>query len=136
MAEQPVNRRLTRLAAFCLIAVFAVACKPDPEPVLEALRRLRADRSSATMVGDGLQDIRAGKAAGIDVPAQAIESAAVVIRPPALAEADLAARLRIGDPGVVPRVHDGEVWLDLRTVFPDQDDLLVATVVEACVAAR
>ena len=38
--------------------------KPDPDPVLEALRRLGADPGDAVYVGDSPFDIRAGKAAG------------------------------------------------------------------------
>jgi pyrophosphatase PpaX len=38
--------------------------KPDPEPVLEALRRLGASPDDAVYVGDSPFDIRAGKAAG------------------------------------------------------------------------
>lgn len=38
--------------------------KPDPAMLELALHRLRADRSTATMIGDGLQDLRAGKALG------------------------------------------------------------------------
>ncbi len=37
---------------------------------------------------------------------------------------DLAARLRACDPPIVARVEDGRVLLDLRTVFPEQDDLI------------
>jgi phosphoglycolate phosphatase len=44
--------------------------KPDPAPLREALRLLgfAADRpppAAGTMVGDGVQDLRAGKAAGL-----------------------------------------------------------------------
>lgn len=38
--------------------------KPDPDPVLEALRRLGAAPADAVYVGDSPFDIRAGKAAG------------------------------------------------------------------------
>jgi len=38
---------------------------------------------------------------------------------------DLAAALRIGDPPVIARVEDGRVLLDLRTVFPEQDQIIV-----------
>jgi pyrophosphatase PpaX len=38
--------------------------KPDPDPVLEALRRLGASTQEAVYVGDSPFDIRAGKAAG------------------------------------------------------------------------
>ena len=38
--------------------------KPQPDPLLEALRRLGADASDAAYVGDSPFDIRAAKAAG------------------------------------------------------------------------
>ena len=39
--------------------------KPEPDPLLEALRRLDADPSEAAYVGDSPFDIRAAKAAGV-----------------------------------------------------------------------
>jgi len=39
--------------------------KPDPAPILEALRRLGADPEDAAYVGDSPFDIRAAKAAGV-----------------------------------------------------------------------
>jgi pyrophosphatase PpaX len=39
--------------------------KPHPEPVLEALRRLRSDADEAAFVGDSPFDVGAGKAAGV-----------------------------------------------------------------------
>jgi pyrophosphatase PpaX len=39
--------------------------KPDPDPVLEALRRLDASPEDAAYVGDSPFDIRAGNAAGV-----------------------------------------------------------------------
>lgn len=39
--------------------------KPSPAPLLEALRRLDVTAANAAMAGDGLQDLRAGKAAGV-----------------------------------------------------------------------
>jgi phosphoglycolate phosphatase-like HAD superfamily hydrolase len=38
--------------------------KPDPEPVLLALRELGVEPASAAMVGDTPDDMRAGRAAG------------------------------------------------------------------------
>jgi L-seryl-tRNA(Ser) seleniumtransferase len=38
----------------------------------------------------------------------------------------LAAQLRASDPPIIARVEEGRVLVDLRTVFPDQDDLVVA----------
>ena len=37
---------------------------------------------------------------------------------------ELAGRLRASDPPVIARVEEGRVLLDLRTVFPEQDDVL------------
>jgi len=39
---------------------------------------------------------------------------------------ELAARLRASDPPVIARVEDGRVLLDLRTVFPEQDEIVTA----------
>jgi L-seryl-tRNA(Ser) seleniumtransferase len=35
---------------------------------------------------------------------------------------ELAGRLRAADPPIIARVEDGRVLLDLRTVFPEQDE--------------
>ena len=42
-----------------------------------------------------------------------------------LTAADLTARLRQSDPPIVARVEEGGVLLDLRTVFPEQDEALL-----------
>lgn len=39
--------------------------KPDPEPVLEAVRRLDADPSTTVFIGDSPHDMAAGRAAGV-----------------------------------------------------------------------
>ena len=38
---------------------------------------------------------------------------------------EIATRLRGGDPPIIARVEEGRVLLDLRTVFPEQDDCMV-----------
>ena len=35
---------------------------------------------------------------------------------------ELAARLRASNPPIIARVEDAQVLLDLRTVFPEQDE--------------
>jgi len=47
---------------------------------------------------------------------------------------ELAARLREGDPAIFCRVHAGCVLLDLRTVLPEEDDLLAAALGRAAAA--
>jgi L-seryl-tRNA(Ser) seleniumtransferase len=39
---------------------------------------------------------------------------------------ELASNLRVLNPPIIARVEDGRVLLDLRTVFPLQDDVLIA----------
>jgi L-seryl-tRNA(Ser) seleniumtransferase len=43
-----------------------------------------------------------------------------------LSSDELAARLRNSDPPIIARVEEGRVLLDLRTVFPEQDEILTA----------
>ena len=63
----------------------------------------------------------------------AAPSAVLPTRLVALTHADLSAeelsvRLRANNPPVIARVEDGRVLLDLRTVFPEQDELLVRAI--------
>ena len=59
------------------------------------------------------------------VPTEAIPSCAIVLAAKSIDEQELATTLRTGSPAILPRVSDGRVWLDLRTVFPDQDSQLL-----------
>jgi seryl-tRNA(Sec) selenium transferase len=43
----------------------------------------------------------------------------------------LARRLRMGATPVVARIAEGKLWLDLRTVLPEQDAALAEAVVVA-----
>jgi L-seryl-tRNA(Ser) seleniumtransferase len=43
-------------------------------------------------------------------------------------DADLAWRLRLGEPAVVGRLRGGRLVLDVRTVFPEQEEALVEAV--------
>jgi L-seryl-tRNA(Ser) seleniumtransferase len=61
----------------------------------------------------------AAVAGGGSIPGYAIPS--VVVRLPTGRPADLAARLRIGNPAVFCRVEDDGVVFDLRTVLPEED---------------
>lgn len=63
------------------------------------------------------------------LPAQAIASSAIAIS--GSNPDQLAARLRLGSPAVVPRSHDGRVLIDLRTVFPDDDEILAERILES-----
>lgn len=64
---------------------------------------------------------------GGSVPTQAIPTWCVAITPRHGSVDDLAARLRRGEPSVVGRIQEGKFLLDLRSVFPAQDMLLIDT---------
>ncbi len=59
------------------------------------------------------------------LPEEGIDSIAVRIEPESMTESELAARLRSGHPAIAPRVQDGAVWLEVRTVLPAQDVSLI-----------
>ena len=57
-----------------------------------------------------------------------------VLTPPALEAPDLeglAARLRSGTPAVVARIADGRLVVDLRSVDPEEDELLAEALLRA-----
>jgi L-seryl-tRNA(Ser) seleniumtransferase len=59
---------------------------------------------------------------GGSIPTKRLSSIAIKLT--VTDEAAFAHRLRSGKPPVVGRVQHGAVWLDLRTVFPSQDERL------------
>jgi L-seryl-tRNA(Ser) seleniumtransferase len=65
-------------------------------------------------------------AGGGSIPGYGIPS--VVVRLPAERPADLAARLRIGNPPVFCRVDDEALVFDIRTVLPEEDGRLARAV--------
>jgi L-seryl-tRNA(Ser) seleniumtransferase len=92
----------------------------------EALARRVADVAAAVgaTVAEGFTLVGGGAAPDRRVPSPVVR--VVCARPDAVA-----ARLRAGDPPVVARVDDGALWLDLRTVEPASDALLVRCVADA-----
>ncbi|HEX6802795.1 MAG TPA: L-seryl-tRNA(Sec) selenium transferase [Terriglobales bacterium] len=57
-------------------------------------------------------------------PSATLPTTLIALTSHSLSADALAARLRVSDPPVVARVEEGRVLLDLRTVFPEQDDVL------------
>jgi L-seryl-tRNA(Ser) seleniumtransferase len=71
---------------------------------------------------------------GGSLPGQTLPSFALRLGPFANGGADvdaIARRLRLGEPGVFGRIVEDRLALDLRTILPEQDDLLARAVVAA-----
>ena len=68
---------------------------------------------------------------GGSLPDQAMKTWVVELEADGVSDAELARRLRMGDPAVMGRVRVGKLLLDVRTVFPGQEDALVGAVRQA-----
>jgi L-seryl-tRNA(Ser) seleniumtransferase len=72
---------------------------------------------------------------GGSLPDQAMKTCVVEVEARDVSDAQLAYRLRTGSPAVMGRLRDGKLVLDVRTVFPAQEDALVEAVRRALLAA-
>jgi L-seryl-tRNA(Ser) seleniumtransferase len=65
---------------------------------------------------------------GGSLPDQTMKTVVLEVQASAISDAELAYRLRTGDPAVVGRVKNEKLLLDVRTVFPEQENELVEAV--------
>ncbi len=65
---------------------------------------------------------------GGSLPDQPMRTVVVEVEAKGRTDDELAARLRLGEPAVVARLRDGKLVLDVRTVFPEQEPVLVEAV--------
>jgi L-seryl-tRNA(Ser) seleniumtransferase len=79
----------------------------------------RGNRIVASVV-DGVSTIGGGSAPGATLPARLVQLAH-----PTLSATVLEKHLRSLDPPVIARIENDRVVLDLRTVLPEQDDILI-----------
>jgi len=88
----------------------------------EAVAKKLQSRWLSAAIRDGESVIGGGAAPSATLPTRVL-----AITCKGLSADQLSARLRASDPPVIARVEEGRVLLDLRTVFPDQDDLVTST---------
>ena len=87
-------------------------------------RRLEGHSMFGVDVVDGLSTVGGGGAPGSALPTRLAR-----LTPRTQSAARLEARLRELQPPVVARIEQDRVVLDLRTVLPEQDDLLATTLI-------
>jgi L-seryl-tRNA(Ser) seleniumtransferase len=98
--------------------------------------RRRAEALAQRLAGlPGLATARPAEdvnyAGGGSLPDQALSTWVVEVEATDVGDAELAHRLRTGEPAVVGRVRAGKLVLDVRTVFPHQEADLVQAVAAA-----
>jgi L-seryl-tRNA(Ser) seleniumtransferase len=100
-----------------------------PLDVLQARAENLAGRLTAV---DGLARVQVVEdiayVGGGSLPDQAMKTWVIEIEAKSVSDADLAWRLRTGTSAVMGRLRDGKLVLDLRTIFPHQEDMLVEAV--------
>lgn len=89
------------------------------EAMAERLRQ--SCRWLRVVVEEGVSEIGGGSLAG-----HTLATMVVKLSPEEMPAGDLAVRLRQCQPPVFARVHEGCVLLDLRTVLPEEDELIAA----------
>jgi L-seryl-tRNA(Ser) seleniumtransferase len=141
VARDPVARavRADKLTIAALEATLAAhaAGRRDQLPVWRSLTvgreelrgraaALAARLGAAASLRDGVS-----VAGGGSLPGEGLPSVLVEVDPAAASDAAVLARLRAGDPPVVARAERGRVVVDLRTVPPDQDELVAEALARA-----
>ncbi|HXG11190.1 MAG TPA: L-seryl-tRNA(Sec) selenium transferase [Gemmataceae bacterium] len=99
---------------------------------LEELRQ-RAEALAARLGEvEGLAAVRVSEdvayVGGGSLPDQAMKTWVLELEARQRSDAELAHRLRTGDPAVLGRLRDGKLVLDVRTIFPHQETALVEAV--------
>ena len=72
------------------------------------------------------------KIGGGTLPKSIVPSVAIDILPPNCVLTDFSALLRQSVPPIVGYIANGRFKLDLRTIFPEQDDIVIDSIREAC----
>ena len=85
---------------------------------------LKSNKLRADLI-DGESLIGGGSA-----PSAVLPTTLIAVTCDRLSATELAARLRASDLPIVARVEEGRVLLDLRTVFPEQDEVLVRALLQ------
>jgi L-seryl-tRNA(Ser) seleniumtransferase len=115
--------------------------KIDEIPALAVLKTSEdALRARAEAISSNLQGLPAtiaigsgkAKAGGGTLPNSNVPSVTIDIVPAKSSVAALAAILRTSNPPVIGYIGDSRFKLDLRTIFPEQDNLVVKAIREAC----
>jgi len=129
--------RVDKLKYAALEATLLAYVKRDHEtiPTLKMMSLTKEDigaraESLANRLGAVARNLKIQLADGESVigggaaPSSVLPTRLLAVTSANLTADELAARLRTSDPPIIARVEEGTVLLDLRTVFPDQDEVV------------
>jgi len=117
------DEHLTQIPVWRMIATEAESLRARCEEMCGRL----ADAGVPVAVRSSVATIGGGSVPGAELPSFSLVLDADTARARGLSLDAVARALRLGRPPVIPRVEHDAVWLDLRTVFPEDDDALVQT---------
>ena len=136
--------RVDKLTYAALEATLLAYVKRDyaANPVLGMMEIPKAEiarraKSVAARLGTSLRaELVDGESllGGGSAPSAVLPTMLIALTCDALSADQIAARLRSSDPPVIARVEDGRVLLDLRTVLPEQDQVLSQALVQIAAA--
>jgi L-seryl-tRNA(Ser) seleniumtransferase len=130
--------RVDKLTYAALEATLLAYVKRDYQAI-PALRMMNLSREELRRRADGFASRVQSTALSVEVvdgesvigggaaPSAVLPTALVAITSKSSSAEELANFLRHADPPIVARVEEGRVLLDLRTMFPQQDDLVCRT---------
>jgi L-seryl-tRNA(Ser) seleniumtransferase len=108
-----------------------IAVLKIPNDVLRARAVAISSSLQGLPVTIGIGSGRA-KAGGGTLPGSTVPSVTIDIIPRNSSVAEFSATLRASDPPIIGYVADEGFKLDMRTIFPDQDDLVIKAIRAAC----
>ena len=129
--------RVDKLTYAALEATLLAYVKHDHD-LIPAVRMMRLSKSAIAERAEFVAShIRSGRTVieivdgesvvgGGAAPSSVLPTALLAVECEGLSANELEARLRSWDPPVIARVEEGRVLLDLRTVFPQEDEQIVA----------
>jgi L-seryl-tRNA(Ser) seleniumtransferase len=134
--------RVDKLTYAALEATLLAYVKRDYDsiPALRLMQTTQSEisqRAQAFVAGLESRELRAEVIKGESLigggaaPSSTLPTMLIAIESRSFGANELAARLRHADPPVVARVDEGRILLDLRTVFPEQDEVLRQVLVRA-----
>jgi L-seryl-tRNA(Ser) seleniumtransferase len=122
-ADLHLDQKINEIPALAVLKISKDALRDRAEAISSSLQGLPVNIA----IGRGR-----AKAGGGTLPNSTVPSVTVDIVPGNSLVAEFAAILRSSNPPVIGYIADGRFKLDLRTIFPQQDHLVIKAIRDAC----